>query len=136
MSELGMVQRNGQGVARQADRSGLVGFDPFDLFRNFYSASVPPASHLGSVDIVRTESGYTVEIPVPGFKSDQLDITFKDGVLSISGKTERRTFNRSLLIPENCDPEAIEAHVEDGMLTLSLRQYPEAEPKRISVKTK
>ncbi len=112
----------------------MFGFDPLDLFRNFYSPlALDATAAQGGLDITRTENGYVVEIPVAGYKPDQIDITYKDNVLSVSGKSERRTFTRSLLIPEEIDPDHIRAHVEDGLLTLTLNRRPEAEPKRIQI---
>jgi HSP20 family molecular chaperone IbpA len=111
------------------------GIDPLNVFRNFYSplALDATASH-GGLDISRTENGYVVEIPVAGFKPEQIDVTYKDDVLSISGKNERRTFSRSLMLPDEIDPDHVEAHVEHGLLTLTLNRRPEAEPKRIPIR--
>jgi len=55
-------------------------------------------------------------------------------VISINAKGERRSFSRSFTVPEDVDPEKIEAKVNDGMLVLTLARRPEAQPKRISVK--
>lgn len=108
----------------------LWGFDPF---RNFVS----PTSGLGNVEVTRTESGYQVEFPVAGFRPDEIEVTLEDGLLSVKGKSERRgAFTRSLTVPEEVDAEKIEAHVEHGMLTLTLTLQPKAQPKRIAIKAK
>lgn len=103
----------------------LLGFDPFQHLRSNMAFEY---------DVTRTESGYEVEVPVPGYKPSQIDVTFKDGVIAVSGKSDRRTFSRSFTVPEEVDPETIEARVQDGMLVLSLARRPEAQPKRIQVK--
>ena len=82
----------------------------------------------------KTEDGWNVEIPVPGYKPDQIDVTVEDRVLTVTGKTERRSFQRSILLPEDVDAEAIDAKVEHGMLTLALRLHPKAQPRKIEVK--
>jgi len=102
----------------------LLGFDPLQVLRSNYGFDY---------DVTRTESGYDVDVPVPGYKSDQIDITFKDGILTVVGKSERRTFSRSFTVPEDVDQERISARVEDGMLRLTLDRRPEAQPRRISV---
>ena len=103
----------------------LLGFDPF--------RSV--ASNWGfEYDVTRTESGYEVEVPVPGYKPDHIDVTFKDGVLTVNGKNERRTFTRSFTVPEDVDVDNIDGKVSDGMLVLHLNRRPEAQPKRITIK--
>lgn len=102
----------------------LLGFDPFQTVRSNW-----PFEY----DVSRTENGYEVEIPVPGYKPPQIDVTLKDGVISVQGKSDRRTFSRSFTVPEDVDPEKIEAKVEDGMLFLRLDRRPEAQPRRIQV---
>jgi len=102
----------------------LLGFDPFRNIR---------ASYGFDYEVSRTENGYEVEVPVPGYSSAQIDVSFKDGVLSVAGKTERRSFTRSFTIPEDIDADAIGARVQDGMLVLSLKRHPEAQPRKINV---
>lgn len=104
----------------------LLGFEPFRSLGSSWAYEY---------DVTRTENGYEVEVPVPGFKPEQIDVTFKDGVLSVNGKNERRTFARSFTVPEDVDTDNIEARVSDGMLVLSLNRRPEAQPKRISIRT-
>ena len=103
----------------------------YDPFRNFFSNA--PA--VAGLEINRTDSGYVVEIPVAGFKPDDIDITVENGVLAISGKSEKRSFTRSFLLPDEVNADEIEARVEHGMLTLTLNLLPKAQPKKISVKT-
>jgi HSP20 family protein len=105
----------------------LLGFDPFRS----------PGSNWGfEYDVTRTQTGYEVEVPVPGFKPDQIEVTFKDGVLTVNGKNDRRTFARSFTVPEDVDIDNIDGQVNDGMLVLTLNRLPEAQPKRITVKSK
>ncbi|HTU70623.1 MAG TPA: Hsp20 family protein [Candidatus Baltobacteraceae bacterium] len=101
----------------------LFGFDPF-----------PEAWSMGAeYGVSRTENGYEVEIPVPGFAPSAIEITLKENVLTVSGKSEKRNFSRSLMIPEDVDPEGINAHVENGLLTLALSRRPEAQPRKIQI---
>lgn len=127
------LARNGQSTAestRQAALSGsplqrLFGFDPFQNVT---------ANWDYGFEVSRTESGYEVEVPVPGFNSSNVEVTYKDDILSVNGKNERRTFTRSLTVPSDVNPERIAASVTDGMLKISLERHPEAQPKRIIVK--
>jgi HSP20 family protein len=114
------------GASLRSPFADWLGWDPF---RNFFSnVSLGPA-----VEVARTESGYSVEIPVPGYKPEEIDVTLDDHVLTIAGKSEKRQFTRSLLLPEEIDPETISARVEHGMLYLTLNFHPKAQPKKISV---
>ncbi len=51
----------------------LFGFDPFQALRSNWAFDY---------DVSRTETGYEVEVPVPGYKPEQIDVTFKDGATS------------------------------------------------------
>lgn len=125
------VERNGAGASSVLPRGPLTdwGFDPFQVFRNFSSG----AGNLAGIEVNRTETGYTVELPVPGYTPEQIDITYQEGTLVISGRTERRSFTRTLVLPEDIDPDNTTAHVEHGMLTLTLARHPEAQPKKIKI---
>jgi HSP20 family protein len=85
-------------------------------------------------EVTRTETGYEVEVPIPGFNSSSIEMTLKDGILSVNGRTERRMLSRSFTVPEDVVPEKINASVTDGMLTITLERRPEAQPKRIPIK--
>ncbi len=100
-----------------------------DPFRNLFSAG-----QLSGMDVTRTESGYNVEIPVAGFRPDQIEASLEDGVLTVQGKNAKRSFTRSLVVPDDVDEEKIDARVEDGMLMLTLTLHPKAQPKRITIK--
>ena len=102
----------------------LVGFDPFQSLR---------ASYGFDFDVSRSENGYDVDVPVPGYSPDQVDVSLKDGVLTIGGKSQRRSFTRSFMIPEDVNVEAIGAAVKEGMLHLTLPRRPEAKPRKINV---
>ncbi len=100
-----------------------------DPFRNLFSMSP-----LSGMEVSRTETGYDVEIPVAGFRPDQIEATLEDGVLTVQAKNEKRSFTRSLVVPDDVDSERIDAKVEDGMLMLTLTLHPKAQPKRITIK--
>jgi HSP20 family protein len=121
-----MVRPNGGGRGLVSD---LFGFDPL---RAVFGGNPQYGGFTGEVQ--KTEDGWNVEIPVPGFRPDQIEVTVEDRVLTVSGKTERRSFQRSILLPDDLDTETIEAKVEHGMLTLGLRLHPKAQPRKIEVK--
>lgn len=122
--------QNGTGADRMAPWTpfkDLLGFDPFRSMGSNWAFEY---------DVTRTDSGYEVEVPVPGFKPEHIEVTLKDGVVTVNGKNDRRTFSRSFTVPEDVDVENIDAQVNDGMLVLLLNRRPEAQPKRITVKAK
>ncbi len=119
--------RNGGSLLRPF--ADLWGADPL---RTLFS----PMGAYGGIDISRTDSGYSIEMPVAGFTPQDIEVTLEDGVLSVAGKNEKRSFSRSIAVPEEVDAEHIEANVEHGMLTLTLALLPKAQPKKIEVKSK
>jgi HSP20 family protein len=130
-----LARSNGTTPARTTRRDPIAdwfGLEPFDLL-NLYTPLSNVATKAVNFDVTRTETGYLVEIPVPGYAPNQIEVTYKDSVLSISGKTEHRSFTRSLALPDEIDPDHVSANVEHGMLTLKLDRRPEAEPKRIHI---
>lgn len=104
----------------------VLGYDPF---RRFFSTLDP------EIDVIRTEGGFDVEIPVAGYKPNEIDITVKDDVLTVAGKNDRRAFTRALKLPDDVDTSSIEASVENGMLALRLERHPQARPRKIEIKT-
>jgi HSP20 family protein len=107
----------------------VFGFDPL---RSFVSAAQQIGGPYG-VEISRKDNGYTVEIPVPGFSPDQIDLTVQDDTVMISGSSERRNFTRQIVLPDEIDPESITAMVENGMLRLQLPLRPQAQPRKIAI---
>lgn len=101
--------------------------------RSPFSAFYPTLTQYQELEITKDETGYTVELPVAGFKPDQIDVTLDQKVLTIAGNSEKRQFTRSLLVPDEIDADSIQANVENGLLTLRLGFTPKAQPKKISV---
>jgi HSP20 family protein len=89
------------------------------------------------------------EAELPGVSKDDLELVVLDGKLHIIAtrqppSEERRywhnerkygRFERVLYLPEAIDAETINAELRDGVLTVTLSKKPEAQPKRIAVKT-
>jgi HSP20 family protein len=125
MSNLSTTTRGSMGRNGAFD---LLGWDPF---RNLFGS----LNQGMGMEVTRTESGYEVEIPVAGFTPDQIELTVEDGILTASGKSEKRSFRRTVLLPEEIDTDAIDAKVENGLLTVTLKLHPKAQPKRIAIKS-
>lgn len=105
----------------------MLGYDPF---RRFFS-NVDP-----QIDVIRTDAGFEVEIPVPGFKTEQIELIVKENILTLTAKSDRRAFTRSLKLPDDVDAQNIEASVDNGLLTLVLKRHPDAQPRRIEIKAR
>ncbi len=104
-----------------------------------------------ALDVVDKGEEFLVKASIPGINPDDLEITYKENVLTIQGELkaeeekeeeqyylrERRygRFSRSIALPTIVDADKIEAKYHDGILTLRLPKAEESKPKRIEIKT-
>lgn len=102
------------------------------------------------VDISETDDEYIVRAEVPGVSKDDLKITIKDNILTISGekKQEKETksenfhriervygsFTRTFTLPGAVKVDKVEAKFKDGVLTIKLPKVEETKAKEIEVK--
>jgi HSP20 family protein len=130
-SELAAVQRDIQELFGRRPQAGQS------------SNLVPP------MDAYRTDEGLVLTLELPGLTSDQVEVNFARGVLTVSGeravsaevdddawlRRERPVgnFSRSITLPEGTDPEAIRARFENGVLELRIPHSPEQRTHRIPV---
>jgi HSP20 family protein len=103
-----------------------------------------------AVDISERKDAYVLSVELPGMKTEDLDIEFQDGLLTIQGQRmltqdsadeqfhvlERRYgfFRRSITLPRHVEADAIEASSEDGVLQVVVPKVEEVKPKRIEVR--
>jgi HSP20 family protein len=102
------------------------------------------------VDIREDADHFYVEAELPGFKKEDVNITFEDGQLTIQAErkqektegdkserllTERRwgRYVRSFTLPPTVDGNAVEAKLADGVLTITLNKREEVKPRKITV---
>ena len=86
-------------------------------------------------ELTETENNdFQLTLPLPGFKRDEVSIEIENRTLSITAKNAKHSISRSLDLLETIDTEAIEATLEDGMLTITLRRNEIAKPRKIAIK--
>jgi HSP20 family molecular chaperone IbpA len=110
--------------------------------------SHPGKHYVPYADIYETADSVYVVIEMPGVSRENLDITLDDNVLSVEGRidvsnyaslrpvyTEYNVghFSRSFRLPGTIDPDAINARVADGVLTLELGKHGGAKARRIPI---
>lgn len=100
-------------------------------------------------DILEREDDFLLRAPVPGFRAEEIDVRFEDGLLTVSGEraeTEveeegsyrlrewrQGDFRRRLRLRARIDVSAAEAEVRDGVLELRLPKAEEMKPRKIEV---
>lgn len=88
------------------------------------------------VDAFETEKDFQIQVALPGFKKEDINLNFEEGKLTISGErkfdTENKTskyyfietnygtFSRSFFLPENIQEAGIEAQFENGILLVTV----------------
>jgi HSP20 family protein len=99
------------------------------------------------VDVLETDDTFTLYATVAGTPGENVDVTFEDGVLSIvvkaapfdrQGRWLRQerpwgNWTRKLELPKEVQADGIEAHVENGVLTVTVPKVASAQPVRIPV---
>ena len=103
------------------------------------------AKNLMKTDVRETENTYEVDIDLPGFKKDEVNVQLEDGYLTVSAakgldKDEKKKgryirqeryagqCSRSFYVGESVQPKDVHAKFEDGILKLSL---PKAEKPKL-----
>lgn len=123
-------------------------FAPSRSLFNFPARIDIPAPALELVD---KGNAYVLSAELPGLKQDDIDIEYRDRILSISGEkkeeteskdggyllSERRygSFRRELTLPSDVDAKAMEANFKDGILTITIKKDENApdKPRKIKI---
>ena len=100
-------------------------------------------------EIREQAEGFVIEIDVPGYAREDIQIKVNEGLLTVSGErkrpeadekyynyTERNygEFTRSFNLPDHVDGETITAQYLNGVLILHLEKKEAAKPHTIEIK--
>ena len=99
------------------------------------------------VDVFETEDGFQVIADLPGVTSEDVDIRFENGELTVHGRRtaghpkkeagweyEATTYFRSFRLSDEIAADRIVAELKNGVLTLKLPKVEAVKPQRIAVK--
>jgi HSP20 family protein len=102
-----------------------------------------------STDITEDHDKYCVNVELPGYKLEDLEIEFSTRVLKISGKREDKTkdtktylrlenvshrFTRSFKFENPVDEDHIVASLKNGILTVELPKLMQVNKRKIEIK--
>lgn len=103
-----------------------------------------------AVDVYQTHSEIVIQTMVAGVKPDNIDLTIARDMITIKGKREENknidednyfikelywgAFSRTILLPQEIEPEETEATEKNGLLTIKLQKIDKE--KKTSVKVK
>jgi HSP20 family protein len=126
-----------------------------DIFSNFLNqSSSPAADNLPTMDVYTEDDKQLVaELHLPGFSPDDVEIRVQDNILEVRGERQERIededkrqrnyvlrqsverFFRRIVLPNNANPDNVQADFENGTLRIVVPYANQPESKRISVKS-
>lgn len=100
------------------------------------------------VDILETDDELLLYVDLPGVKSEDVDVRFENGELTLHGRRtpsytgrpwlweyESGNFHRAFRVAENIAAGKIHADLKDGVMILHLPKVETAKPRRIAIKS-
>ncbi|GAB6050001.1 Hsp20/alpha crystallin family protein [Hydrogenophilus islandicus] len=102
-----------------------------------------------AVNVGRTADAIYVYLFAPGIDPSKLEVTLEQGVLTVAGErgpwqvSDKQTvyaqerfagkFKRTLTLPDEIDPDQVEAKYQDGIVTIRIGRKAHLMPRRIEV---
>lgn len=123
-----------------------------ELDRLFEEFLERPTEALGrfrpAADMYETDEAFVVEMELPGFRHEDIDVAVEEGALTVSGRREAETrededfhlrerslgrFSRSFSLPTAIDPDDVNARFDNGILRVHMPKREEARTRKIEV---
>jgi HSP20 family protein len=132
----------------QLDRLQRELDESFGLWPQAAELRAPSRGSWPPMNIGATPERVDVYLFAPGLDPDELDISIQQNLLTIAGqrrverpedqrwyRAERHSgeFRRAVTLPEDVDPERVDASYRDGVLHVSVQRREAAQPRRITV---
>ena len=122
----------------------------FDLFDNFFDDDMffnSKKNNLMKTDIKETKNSYIIDMDLPGYDKDNINLSLEDGYLKINAKVEkedngdsdekyvrRERFvgecSRSFYVGDNIVEEDIDAEFKNGILKVTIPKKEQIENKK------
>jgi HSP20 family protein len=127
----------------------IFNWDPFREMAPYFPQT--SSGFFPSFEVKETKDGYLFKADVPGVKESDLEVCVTGNRLTVSGKREAEKqeqtdtyyscersygeFTRSFTLPDGVDMKSVNADLNQGVLTLSIKKAPEAQPKKIAIQS-
>ncbi len=107
-----------------------------------------------AIDVSEDKDAYTIKAALPGWKPENVDVTFESGTITLKGEVtdetnekdeqtrwhrreiRRSSFQRIVTLPTEVTPDKAKAEFENGVLTLTLPKAEIVKPKQIKITAK
>lgn len=126
-------------------------FDPFQEITQSWDDDFLSTGSKVNVDVYQDKDNVIVETEIPGVKSEDVDITVENDVLTISGNKQEKkevkredyyrkemrcgSFSRSVILPMQVKSSEAKANFKDGVLKITLPKADEIKSKKIKIET-
>jgi HSP20 family protein len=109
--------------------------------------SLPPGT-FPAVNVASSTDAVNVYVFAPGIDAKSLEISLQQNVLTIDGRREASqdsaatyyrserfegTFRRVIALPEDVDPDKVEASYRDGIVEIRIQRHESSKPRRIEI---
>lgn len=101
------------------------------------------------VDIYETAEDLVIKAELPGLSTEDVSVRVDDNVLTLKGERKREAgvgredyhliersyghFRRSFILPDNVDPDKVQAKFKDGVLFIAIPKFKRIRPKKIAI---
>lgn len=135
--------------------SNLVRWDPLAelsaLQKQFFGddwVSSLKGTNIPTTDVYTKNNELVMEAHLPNFEEKDVNIQVENNTLTVSAERHEKeedkdkkyvvresssSFYRRIALPDRADSESIKAHLEDGVLKVTVPLTPLPEPKKISI---
>ena len=109
------------------------------------------AAYAPTFEVKETPTAYVFKADIPGIREEDLSVELANNRLVVSGKREEEkkednetyhlfersygSFSRSFSLPEDVHSSKVDAHLRDGVLTVTVVKSPEAKPQKIQIQS-
>jgi HSP20 family protein len=109
--------------------------------------SLPPGT-FPAVNVAGSTDAVNVYVFAPGIDAKTLEISLQQNVLTVDGRREvsqesaatyyrnerfEGAFRRVIALPEDVDPEKVEASYRDGIVEIRIQRHEASKPRRIEI---
>ncbi len=138
--------------------NNLVRWDPFaelaTLQKQFFGddpISTIKGINIPTTDVYMKNDNLIVEAHLPNFVQKDINVQIEDGVLIINAERHEQeedkdkkyvvresssSFYRRIAMPKRADANKISAHLDDGILKVTIPLTPLPEPKKVEITSK
>ena len=110
---------------------------------------MPETSFIPSVELSEKDGNYLIDVALPGFKKEDIEIEASGNELTISGKYEHKeedtkkqysemrqaSFTRTIALPKDLDANKVTATFKDGILRITAPPTAPINAKKVQIST-